>query len=160
MPLPRAVVFALLTTGAAVWGAAPAWAQRAPRAQETVSGLARAVAGDRLEIAGKRVKLFGIATPALSAAHGTEAMVALYRLVQDAQVHCHLLRQGGDGIWEASCERGGEDLSAAMVRQGWAKDCPTASRGRYKKQEQEALAAGAGFGETWEAPGACKAMKR
>jgi endonuclease YncB( thermonuclease family) len=119
---------------------------RAPVAP--VSGMARIVDGDSLEVAGVRIRLFGIDAPEARQqcrdakrepyACGREATRVLDRLIGGRTVTCKRVALDRYDRDVATCEVVGRDLGDAMVRAGHARDY--GSRGRYAAAEQEARA--------------------
>ncbi len=121
---------------------------------ETVQGQAIVIDGDTLEIDGERVRLEGIDAPEASQTCGrrligwwncgSAASKALEHLVEGRRIECR--SQGVDrydrllGI----CYAGGEDINAAMVRQGLAWAFVKYSK-TYAAVEAEARDARAGI---------------
>lgn len=98
-------------------------------AQADVGGVARVIDGDTLEMAGTRVRLFGIDAPELSqrcdGLHGSWpcglwARDQLRHLVGDRPVHCVGDESDRYGRLIARCAAGQGDLGAALVRDGAA----------------------------------------
>lgn len=120
-----------------------------------VSGVARIIDGDSLEVAGTRVRIFGIDAPEArqqcrdakgeSYACGREAARALDRLIGGRTVTCKPVTHDQYDREIATCEVVGRDLGDAMVRAGHARDYTRHSRGRYAAAEQEARAARRGI---------------
>lgn len=126
-------------------------------AEDDLSGRARVVDGDSLEIAGRRLRLRGIDAPELgqSCRNGAKTVSCgrlardhLRRLIAGAPVDC----QG----WETDrydrllviCTARGTDLNAAMVRDGWAL-----AYGSHSAEEAKARRAGRGlWAMDFEAP--------
>jgi endonuclease YncB( thermonuclease family) len=99
------------------------------QAHADVSGRARIIDGDTLEIAAQRIRLHGIDAPEMrqscrkgsdSWPCGAEATKALRSMIQDAEVTCQERDRDRYGRIVAVCFARGEDLNAAMVRRGWA----------------------------------------
>ncbi len=118
-------------------------------AQREFSGTARIVDGDSLEIADRRVRLFGVDAPELDQScldrggHeypcGVHARAALRRLVGERPVTC--LREGRDrfGRILARCRSAaGEELNTALVLAGWAVAYAGADGNAYRRIEREA----------------------
>jgi endonuclease YncB( thermonuclease family) len=130
-----------------------------------VSGPARIIDGDSLEIAGTRIRIFGIDAPegrqqcrdgrGESYACGREAARALERLIGGRTVTCTPVTHDQYDRDVATCAVVGRDLGDAMVRAGHARDYARHSRGRYAVAEREAREARRGIwaGES-EAPAA------
>jgi endonuclease YncB( thermonuclease family) len=113
-----------------------------------IAGPPRVVDGDTLEIAGQRVRLFGIAAPALDqlCQHGGQeypcgrvARAALWDFVGGLDVSCEPAGAASarDGVMVATCRAGRVDLSEAMVRSGWAL-ADHAATNRYAALEAQA----------------------
>lgn len=96
----------------------------------SLTGRARVIDGDTIALGGRRVRLHGIDAPesgqtcrdadGQTYACGRRATAALRRAIGGQSVSCD--GQGRDryGRVVAVCYAGGEDLGAALVRQGWA----------------------------------------
>ncbi|MFG1431858.1 thermonuclease family protein [Xanthobacter sp. V2C-8] len=155
--LDTVLAFALLATLAA----AVAWLERGT----ALSGAARAVDGDTLELDGRRIRLEGIDAPelhqtcgredggaAVSWPCGTAARTALAELARGGPLTCATRRNDAYGRALARCTTrspGADteiDLGAEMVRRGLA-----VSYGRhgYTAEEAQARAAGRGL---WAGP--------
>lgn len=115
-----AAKFSLLAL--AILGSSPGHAQ-------LVSGSARAVDGDTLELSGKRIRLYGIDAPesdqtcekeGTSWACGQVATQQLSALVEGQQVECRGSGVDQYGRMLAVCTAGPEQLNEVMVEQGWA----------------------------------------
>ncbi|MDX2102945.1 MAG: hypothetical protein EAZ99_03720 [Alphaproteobacteria bacterium] len=124
----------------AVWLAAGGGAL----AQDTSTGHAQAVEGDRLQVNGRVVRLHGLIAPALKDPGGAEARDLLERVVAGWVVTCHRIGVQRNGLMVAGCEARGRDIGALAVEAGAARDCPAESRGRYREQEARAPVDGPG----------------
>lgn len=124
-----------------------------PSSSSEVAGRARAVDGDTLEIAGQKVRLFGIDAPELDQlcdrggrrwACGEASRKALAEIVGRQRLACEVrdLDRYGRGV--AVCTAGDEDVAALMVRQGMALAYRRYS-GRYVNAEAAARADGIGL---------------
>jgi endonuclease YncB( thermonuclease family) len=118
-----------------------------PRTGEAFSGRARVVDGDSLELAGHRVRLFGIDAPERSQdcrdgrgnsyACGREAQNALSTAIAGQNVSCTPVGESYNRN-VSICTANGRDLSETMIRSGHALELRQHSRGRYTAAEQEA----------------------
>lgn len=100
-------------------------------AQQQVSGKARVLDGDTLEVGGMAVRLYGlIAPPAQQQCLlqgrtwpcGWEAQMALVNLTAYQWMVCDLVAMGSDGLPLAVCAlggKGGPDLGARLLAEGW-----------------------------------------
>jgi endonuclease YncB( thermonuclease family) len=126
-----------------------------PISTAPISGAARIIDGDSLEIAGVRIRIFGIDAPEWRQqcrdargepyACGREATRALDRLIGGRTVTCTPVTHDRYDRDIATCEVIGRDLGDAMVRAGHAVDYARHSRGRYAAAEQEARTAKRGI---------------
>ena len=124
------------------------------RTGEAFSGRARVVDGDSLELAGHRVRLFGIDAPERSQdcrdasgrnyACGREAQNALGAAIAGQNVTCTPVGESYSRD-VAMCQAGGRDLSETMIRNGHALELRQHSRGRYSTAEREAQSARRGL---------------
>jgi endonuclease YncB( thermonuclease family) len=130
---------------------------------EPVSGYARVVDGDSLEVAGVRVRLHGIDAPerdqdcrdanGRTYSCGRAAMRALTDAIGGHSVTCTPVDVDQYDRDVARCTVDDADLGEIMVRGGYALDYERHSRGRYAEAEREARAAHRGlWAGTFEAP--------
>jgi endonuclease YncB( thermonuclease family) len=139
--LPLALLLVLILPGAALGRG------------EAVSGFARAVDGDTLEVGGVRVRLHGVDAPESAQdctdargrtyACGRAASRRLAGLVRFRRVSCASRGADDYGRVLGACTAGGRDLGGVMVREGhaWAF---TRFSDAYVPEEREARAAGRG----------------
>ena len=147
--------------------------------RSALSGAARVVDGDTLDVAGARVRLHGIDAPesaqrcrasGRSWPCGREAMRALASRIGDQGISCEERDRDGYGRVVAVCAAAGLDLNEWMVSQGWAFAYRRYSRD-YVAAESRARAARRGIwrGEAvapWEwrrgrrLPGSAPAARR
>jgi endonuclease YncB( thermonuclease family) len=135
------------------------------RAHADIAGAPRVIDGRTLEVAGQRIRLFGIDAPDLDQVceHGgrryqcgSVARAALWDLIAGLDVSCAPEADGPKpgGTTLAVCTAGGRSLNESLVQAGWA----LADRGatdRYVAAEAEAKAARRGlwkgaFEPPWE----------
>lgn len=122
---------------------------------EPVTGAARVVDGDSLEIAGVRLRLHGIDAPELEQdcrdangktyPCGRAALRALTAAIAGRSVTCTPAMVDQYDRDVATCAVGDLDLGEAMVRGGYAIDYARHSRGRYAAAERDARAARRGL---------------
>ena len=127
--------------------ALPAPTTAAPAAAD-ISGHARVVDGDGLEIGGQRIRLHGVdafETRQMCGAHacGRASADALRNLVGGRPVDCAEMDRDRYDRIVAICHVGGEDLGAAQVRQGHAVAYTRYSQ-RYVMEERAARRENAG----------------
>lgn len=121
----------------------------------SLAGRARVVDGDSLDVAGERIRLYGIDAPEYRQscndlagrpyACGRDASRALAALIAGRQVACTRVDHDRYGRDVAICMVDGRDLGEVMVRAGHAVDYAQHSRGRYAAAEREARAAKRGM---------------
>ncbi|MEN2991815.1 thermonuclease family protein [Tistrella sp. BH-R2-4] len=125
-----------------------------PALARELTGEARVIDGDTLEIAGERVRLYGIdAQEAAQSCTGADGRVwpcgaaageALRALTQGREVICVVTGRDRYKRFLALCHAGGEDLGARLVRDGMALAYRRYSR-IYAALEAEAHDAGRGI---------------
>jgi endonuclease YncB( thermonuclease family) len=98
--------------------------------EAVLTGHARTIDGDTIEIGGVSVRLKGIAAPERDGPGGAEATQAMRALIGDGEVRCELTGERTRGRAVGFCSTGSIDLNGSMVRGGWALSCPRFSR-RY-----------------------------
>ena len=151
------VLIALVAAVAHLRGFAPsARPQAAPQATgAAVAGRARVIDGDTIDVAGSRIRLFGIDAPetrqscrsALGRdyACGRLATRALAAAIAGRAVACTPVDHDRYDRDVAICTAGGRDLGDVMVRSGNAVDYARHSQGRYAAAEREAREAKRGI---------------
>ncbi len=125
----------------------------------TISGIAGVRDGDGILFGDAEIRLQGIAAPEDNPNNrepgGRAATDALERLVKGMPVTCYLdgttARKRPVGV----CVLDGEDLGAWMVRNGFARDCPSYSGGRYAEDERMARRDGMDLSERYALPTYC-----
>jgi len=149
---PFLIALIIIAIVAAIGSGVHEWHSRPPanppsRTGESFSGRPRVVDGDSLELAGHRVRLFGIDAPegrqdcrdarGRAYACGREARDALAQVIGNQSVSCTPVGESYNRD-VAICTANGRDLSEAMVRSGHALELRQHSRGRYSDAEREA----------------------
>ena len=138
--------------------AAPESGKKAPRVRilrgtAALSGPARAVDGDTLQLGSVRIRLHGIDAPESAQncraggrlwACGQAATRALAGLVRGKRVACEQRERDRYGRIVAVCAVAGRDLNASMVAEGWAFAYRRYSRA-YVTEETRARAARRGI---------------
>jgi endonuclease YncB( thermonuclease family) len=119
-----------------------------PRTGPSIAGRAKVIDGDSLEIAGERIRLFGIDAPESRQECrdaggrpypcGREAARALAAASTGRTVECMPVAHDRYERDVAVCTADGRDLSELMVREGHAIELPQHSRGRYTAAERQA----------------------
>jgi endonuclease YncB( thermonuclease family) len=136
---------------AAIGGGVREWQARPPAKPlpigAALAGHARVIDGDSLELAGHRIRLFGIDAAEYRQdcrdargrgyACGVAARQALVDAIGRAGVSCTPVGESYERD-VALCSANGRDLGEAMVRAGHALELPQYSRGRYTAAEREA----------------------
>ena len=149
-------IAAAVSFAAQRWGKFDAPTQRAPAAAGTpIQGRAKIIDGDSLEVAGERIRLFGIDAPegrqqcrdaqGADYACGRDAARILTALIGGRPVSCTLVTHDRYARDVATCQAEGRDLGEAMVRAGYARDYARPSTGRYAAAERDARAARRGI---------------
>lgn len=124
-----ASLIVLILTGSSSWAA-----------EAILTGHAKVIDGDTIEIGAVPVRLKGIAAPERDEPGGAEATEAMRRLIGGREVRCELTGERTHRRAVGYCTAGGTDLNGAMVRGGWALSCPRYSA-RYVGLEPRSGAA-------------------
>lgn len=128
------------------------------------SGRASVIDGDTIEIAGERVRIWGVDAPedgqtctrgAETWRCGQQSAFALADWIGQRPVTCQEQDRDRYGRSVATCSVGGQDMGEWLVRHGWAIEYTQYSDGRYQAAERAARAAGSGvhagpFTPPWE----------
>jgi endonuclease YncB( thermonuclease family) len=132
-------------------------------------GTPQVLAGDLIQLQGRRLRLAGIDAPELGQRCalkarlydcGEVARTALLDLTAGTEVRCRPLGPGPAGSTMARCFAAGYDLSEGMVYTGWALAEPAAA-GRYGAVQEQAQSARRGLWRgRFVAPWAWSAGKR
>jgi endonuclease YncB( thermonuclease family) len=159
-PRGRGPAFFLLCAFVIAGLAATAW--WIDRQAPAIVGAARVIDGDSLVVAGAEIRLFGIDAPEYLQVCtrvgrpwncGMEAADMLRTMVAGREIACRARDRDRYGRTVAVCLAGGLDLSAAMVKGGFA-----VAYGAYQADEREARDARRGiWGSAFERPAAWRA---
>jgi endonuclease YncB( thermonuclease family) len=95
--------------------------------------------GNTVRVGPDLYRLWGIAAPGMEEFGGYSSRQGLSSLLFDAAVACTPTGRSINGVAVARCKTNGQDLSAAMVSHGWARDCPGQSQGTYAELERRTL---------------------
>lgn len=105
----------------------------------SVSGPATAIDGDTLEVAGTRIRLWGIDAPELHEPLGHESKASLARILQGySSITCYEVSFRSYSRRVSRCYAEGLDIAEHQIRSGLALDCKRFSRGRYRDLEPPA----------------------
>jgi endonuclease YncB( thermonuclease family) len=116
-----------------------------------IEGKGQALDGERITVAGREIRLFGVVTPALTSSFGPQTRLNLDRMLSNSNVLCKMTNTDADGRPVAFCGTVKvPDLSYEMLRQGWAMVDRRTLKGNalsdvYEKAEQEAQAQNRGI---------------
>ncbi|MHB1093071.1 thermonuclease family protein [Thiobacillus sp.] len=104
-------------------------------AQSEISGLVHVMDGNTIHVTTNdrvvTVRLQGIAVPESNQSDGNEAEAVLEQYAEGEPVRCTLDGTQFRNIEVGICYVAGQDIAAAVVRAGLARDCPAFSGGRY-----------------------------
>ncbi|MGD9638837.1 MAG: thermonuclease family protein [Alphaproteobacteria bacterium] len=99
-------------------------------AQNIISGVARVINGDTIQIGNRIIRLFGIDAPepnqtcanrsGTSYRCGQKAAQELRKMLGNSDVACNIMQQNSKGHAIGTCSVGVYDVGAAMVINGWA----------------------------------------
>ena len=108
-------------------------------AKNEVSGTCLVIDGDTIHVIRNdnttKVRLHGIAAPEMDQPGGKEATAFLERYAEGKAVRCVLEETRTEKFEMGTCFVGGQDLAAAVVKAGFARDCPSFSGGKYRNFE-------------------------
>jgi endonuclease YncB( thermonuclease family) len=119
-----------------------------PAPAEELSGPVRVIDGDTLAMDGARIRLWGIDAPEMQQTCagkdgrtyecGRDSAAVMRELTRGRILACDGKGHDRYGRIVAVCRTEAGDVSAAIVRRGWAVDWPRYSHARYHSEEQSA----------------------
>ncbi len=140
-----------------------------PAGAETVTGPARVIDGDTIEVAGERVRLWGLDTPEMRQhceRHGAEyacgeaARDALVDMIASHDVRCEGRGRGYYGRLLGVCWVGSVNLNQRLVATGWAVIDPRYPSD-YHAEQHDAEQTGVGvWAGTFDPPWKWRRSKR
>lgn len=93
--------------------------------------------GDTLVISGTAIRLKGVELPGGNDPASGRARQFVQEIVDARIVSCRLTGERMSNLMLGTCMAGGEDIAAALVRNGFALDCQRYSNGQYRALEPE-----------------------
>jgi endonuclease YncB( thermonuclease family) len=113
-----------------------------------ITGPVRVIDGDTLDLAGTRIRLWGIDAPETRQTCegrdgqtyecGRDSRAVMIELTRDRAVTCDARDNDRYGRVVAVCRTDAGDINAAIVRRGWAVDWPRYSHGAYNREQEAA----------------------
>jgi len=109
-------------------------------AQSVATGTCLVIDGDTVNVINgnntTKVRLRGIAAPEINQRGGKEASAFLEKFAEGKPIRCVLDESKTRKFEIGTCYVGGQDIAAAVVRAGWARDCTRLSGGKYRSLER------------------------
>lgn len=112
--------------------------------------------GDTIEVSGQAVRLKGVSAPESNEPGGYEAGNFMHKLVIDRVVSCKLTGEKTYDRSVGTCYLDGDDIGEAIIRAGYARDCPRFSGRKYMVAELAARANGKDLSESYDLPTYCR----
>ena len=137
-----------------VHAAQPSAAEPDAASSEALTGRASVIDGDTLEVAGRRIRLWGVDAPESRQTCtqagapwrcGQQAANALDAWLSARPVACLEIEKDQYGRSVSRCTAGGEDIGRWMVINGWAVEYTDYSDGRYAAAQRQAERTHAGI---------------
>ena len=97
--------------------------------------------GDTIEVGKVPIRLNGVSAPELNELLGSESKEFMFDLVMGKQLRCELSGGKTHDRLVGTCYLGEQDIGAALIAKGLARDCPRYSGGRYAEYEDEGVTA-------------------
>ena len=98
-------------------------------------GTAKAIDGDTILVDRVKVRLNGVDAPEMRETGGTAAARFMIGLINGKRIRCALNGDVSHDRVVGICRLDGQDIGAAIIRAGLARDCPRYSGGRYERLE-------------------------
>lgn len=98
--------------------------------------------GDVIVVDNVPIRLNGVAAPPILQPLGGDAKAFMQWLVLDRDITCDLNGERSRGRFIAICYFDGDDIGRLLIREGFARDCPRFSKGRYAEDEINAVPTG------------------
>jgi len=114
-----------------------------PAASSEIAGTVTHVRdGDTIEVEGVPIRLQGLSAPERGEPFGRASSDFMRALVLEKSVRCELNGERTHDRLVGICFLGAADISALIIREGLARDCPRYSGGRYAVDERQAKRTG------------------
>lgn len=110
--------------------------------------------GDTIEVNDIPIRLNGVSAPEVRQPFGPDATAFMAWLVFDKEVTCKLNGERSRDRFIGVCFLDGVDIGETIIREGYARDCPRYSGGRYATAEVEAK--DTGIRALYELPDYCR----
>lgn len=111
--------------------------------QSSMTGTVTEVrSGDVIVVDEVPMRLNGVAAPPILLPLGGDSKAFMQWLVLDKNITCDLNGERSRGRFIAICYLDGDDIGRTLIREGYARDCPRFSKGRYANDETGAVPTG------------------
>lgn len=120
-----------------------------------LSGKARVVDGDTVEINKEKVRLYGIAAPEKNTLIGKQSKDFLTKFLMNKEIECISTFKDKYNRWVGICYYNGLDINGFIVENGFARDCPKFSKRKYKLEEERAIEKGIRLKDYYNLPSYC-----
>lgn len=126
-----------------------------PAASTEIAGTVTHVRdGDTIEVDGVPIRLQGLSAPERGEPFGKASSDFMRTLVLGKALRCDLNGERTHDRVVGICYLDGVDISALIIREGLARDCPRYSGGRYAADERQAKRTG--LHDSYRLPGYCR----
>ncbi|WP_425405865.1 thermonuclease family protein [Hwanghaeella sp.] len=110
--------------------------------------------GDTIEVEGVPIRLNGLSAPERGEPFGKASSDFMRALVLGKAVRCELNGERTHDRLVGVCYLDGADISALIIREGLARDCPRYSGGKYAADERQAKRRG--LHDSYRLPSYCR----